>query len=95
MSNPKFSVGEAVMVRSIEAPALNSDFSIITDIFEDPFNVGVSAYFVHNRKFIRDQDDQDAQDCGVCESALRPIPPEKQNGIDASEWIKDRTGVTA
>ena len=28
-----------------------------------------------------------------CEESLRPIPPEEQNGIDASEYIKNLTGV--
>lgn len=90
MSNPKFSVGEAVMIRSEFAPEQNCDFAIITfcrdhkglNILDQPYDGWV--YDTHNNR----------DNHPWCESSLRPIPPEKHNGICASEYIKNLTGVT-
>lgn len=90
MSNPKFSVGEAVMVRTKAFPEMNCDFAIIVSqrsaIKEVTMLGNIYSgwlYVMHNNG-----------DGEFMEASLRPIPPEKHNGIDASEYIKNLTGVT-
>jgi len=94
---PKFSVGEAVMIRCKRQPSLNFDFARVVDVFNlnagEVFHVGVFRYSVAMDAILY------LVDAGgeniYLEDQLRPIPREKPNGIDALEWIKDRCGVEA
>ena len=85
---PKFKVGQAVMVRSERFPQQNSDFSIV---LKQRYSIPVHGgwgYLLNNRNDVFEEG-------GIIygpeflEESLRPIPPEEHNGIDAFEFIKD------
>jgi len=83
---PKFCIGESVMVRSQSSPQKNRDFGIVIEAkygyFRDVSDndIGIRwSYKLHN--------DTDAHYWN--EVALRPIPKEEPNGIDAEQYIKD------
>jgi len=95
MSNPKFKLDQAVMIRSALAPEYNSDFSIVTHVkrvtcLSDLEDGLLWSYSVHNRDPKRP-----GFTCLFREDSLHPIPPEESNGIDAIEYIKNLKGVTA
>jgi hypothetical protein len=81
---PKFRVGEAVMVRSINHIDENRDFAIVVErIYEempvdsiDGYSETAWSYKLHN--------DIDRNYWG--ESALRPLPPEKGTTWDECVW---------
>ena len=95
---PKFSVGEAVMIRHEARPNLNCNFTVI--IKEPIFMPKGSLYICDGvRDTVMDRDRWfyfvNSNENGLPEYALRPIPKEKPNGIDALEWIRDLCGVEA
>tara|TARA_R110002096_G_scaffold327284_3_gene521266 strand:+ start:1175 stop:1447 length:273 start_codon:yes stop_codon:yes gene_type:complete len=85
---PKFAVGEAVMIRSIQRPYMNVNYTKVSKVFwfESNFNpIEGWAYFT----------EESCPKSGWMEQALRSIPKEEQNGIDAYEFIKRYTGEIA
>jgi hypothetical protein len=94
---PKFSVGEAVMIRHKQRPHLNCNFAKIEAVY---FISKGQLYILDG---VRDTEcDCDlwvyftsAHESGIPEYALQPIPKEEQNGIDAYEFIKRSTGEIA
>ena len=92
MSNPKFKLGEAVMIRSKIAPDLNTDFAIITVVeFKTCYSIN-NGLTSTGWKYKTNKDTNSYYWNELC---LKPIPPEESNGIDAIEYIKNLTGVTA
>jgi len=88
--DPKFSVGEAVIVRSKFNPGYNSDFSIVTEVrLSTPYHQHLNgcfwAYKVHNIIINKKPGYTDS----FGELSLHPIPKEENNGIDAQQYIKD------
>lgn len=90
---PKYTVGEAVIFRYPENPKLNHVSRVVSF---DGFNKG--DVFSNGQKFNRDTVVymlSTMPNKPVPELYLHPIPKEQQNGIDAYEFIKDLTGVSA
>lgn len=96
MSDPKFSVGEAVMLRSRDFPQENIDFTVVMDFApkgeaykgvlggeEFHFIAEWNYYLLSHNEMWRSEPD------------LRPIPKEEPNGIDAFEFIQSLKGVEA
>lgn len=94
MSDPLYSIGQAVMIRSKSRPEVNCDFSIVTfrkhGSSRNTMTGKVTTAWLYKTHNTTDQPEKTFW----YESALRPIPPEEHNGIDAMEYIKDLTGVT-
>ena len=90
---PKFSVGEAVMIRSKYKPEFNANHAVIMSVnFYNRckcMNTGIitSGWIYKTNK--------DPNQYGWGVESLRPIPREKLNGICALEWIKDLRAVEA
>lgn len=93
MSDPKFKVGEAVMVRCQMSPEINTDFCVINDHELLPMGAKINGreliFDVHMYRLLI----KEVKWIDQC--YLHPIPKEESNGIDASEYIKDLIGVTA
>lgn len=93
MSDPKFSVGEAVMLRSVDSPELNCNFAICVSRRFGNWNDVLTGRIYTGWAYVLDRN---MCDSGYWqESALRPIPKEKPNGIDAFEFINSLKGVEA
>lgn len=90
MSAPKFSVGEAVMIRSRYRPEYDCDFAIVTarSHSDDPF----SGFEHGGWHYKTSKDPAWSHKFWYLEESLRPIPKEKPNGIDAKQYIKDLCG---
>ena len=93
MSHPKFSIGEAVMVRCVERQEENVDFSIITEIADcmsehyldkndEKIEYGIWYQLSHNKKWF-------------IEEVLRPIPKEKGSSWDDCVWRPNSAEITA
>ena len=96
MSDPLYYVGQAVMVRSNSNPEDNRDFAIVTKRINATGINSKTRKITKGWKYLTHNDCFEILTAGVLynsEDELRPIPPEKQNGIDASEYIKNLTGV--
>lgn len=94
MSNPKFSVGDAVMTRHEKYPKENSDFSIVTEIVF--FTKGQETG--DGRRFRNDLICYTLNTHGVScipESELHPIPPEKGLTWNECAWKPSNNGVVA
>lgn len=86
---PKFKVGQAVMIRGIGDTSFDSDFSIITYCQYDVKHGHTEwSYGVHNR----DPSSEIYTD-RFWEVCLRPIPPEEHTGECAKDYIKNLCGV--
>lgn len=94
MSNPKFSVGDAVMIRCSVDPSINTDFTIITAIeranLHDP-KTGRSIHDCYCYFVSHEIGEYEA----LHELFLRPIPPEKGLTWNECAWKPSNIGVVA
>jgi len=94
---PKFSVGEAVMIRVKDQPSLNHNYAKVVDIMNlkngEDFSLKGEIFLARRDVILYLLEAGSDRLC--CEEELRQIPKEKPNGIDALEWIKDLRGVEA
>lgn len=88
---PKFSVGEAVMIRCRLNKEFNTNHSVVIERMYRKRRNPISGVLCQEWDYKLST----TKYRWVDESAIRPIPKDKPNGIDALEWIKDLRGVEA
>jgi hypothetical protein len=87
MSNPKFSVGDAVMLRSVAVPRLNCNFIIIEDInFRETPSTNSPRGWTYKLQGINLSHIPFGYNEYFQETSIRPIPQEKGLTWNECAW---------